>query len=223
MKATSGNPFKPLRTALFALIACAFLAQGCGESDVVVQSRLAQAHKLYSQRKTDQALRAYKEILADNPEQSGARVMMGKLIYYQRKFKAAEKEFAQAYESDPTNLNALFWLAKAQSLIPGKEGEALKNITRVLDKDDGRIEAWHLKGLLQEARKDLKGALASYRYAVSQGRKLALVHIQLGILYRKARLPEAAEREFRTAETLGAGDANLLKQIKVARAIGIRR
>ena len=177
-----------------------------------------QAFKVYEQKDTDRALDMLQAILKESPEFVQARIMAGRVYYFRGDFDAAEVYLERAANDDPANIDALLWLAKAQSSKPEKNDIALKTLDRLLDKDSSHLEAWFLKGLLLERKNDLNGALSAYRYAVNRARTLSLVHLRLSVIYQKAELPDMSKSELERALLISRFDPNFAKEIKVRAA-----
>ena len=160
---------------------------------------------------------ALEQILEQDPEFTNARIMLGKIHYFQKDFSAAVREFKQAHGTDPRSDNALFWLAKAQSLQEDTREAALRNLDLLLEHNSAHLEAWRIKGELHERRGEIREAIVAYSMAVSQSGEIARSAVRLGALYLQAGLDKKAEEHFAQARVLGVDNPAVEDQIRAAR------
>jgi len=181
----------------------------CGPGHEEIGKKFAEANKQFEARNTDQAFKLYQEVLDADSKHTGARVMTARIYYYNRKFKEANEVLEKAVDANPQSIDALFWLARVQSVIPEKKDEALKNLDLLLERDGTRVDALVLKGMLHEEKKDLAKAIASYTAASQEESELAQAYIRLAAIYGSAGLEDMKRKALMRAAFLGP---ELLKQ-----------
>lgn len=194
-------------------------ATGCELSTANIETEQAYelANGAFLRRDLSQAQKLATELLAREPGFTPARILAGKIQYYNKNYEGARNFFEEAVDRDPNNSNAKVWLSRTWGLHePARPREALELLDETLRRDGGDIEAWYLKGLLHEKTEELDQAIASYRAAANQGRRLALVHLQLALIYHKANFPEKAAAELAISAVLSGGDPELRKTIENA-------
>ena len=207
------------RVEWLPVLAGVFVVWCGGEFSGEVREKYARANMKYLQKDTKAALKLFEEVVEEEPNFTNARIMAGKVHYYERRFAKAERVFQEAVDNDSCNSNALFWLSKVQSLNPARQESALENINLLLERDSGNLEAWHIKGLILEHKGKVPEAMRAYRTALLERRKLAMVHFQLAKLYQKAAMNEMALKHLDSAMALSDGDASLQREIVLARGI----
>lgn len=199
---------------------------GCGPAELPesAKNKYIEANKQYALRRMDSALRLYQEILKEESGFAAAAIMAGKIFYYRRQFPQAEQYFKQAASAEADNSTAQLWLLKVRSMDPARDEQTLAGIEAFLRKHSSISEAWLVKGTLLERKKDVQGAMASYSYAAEEGRKAALAHLRLSLIYSKAGFQEQAQRELSKARGLAEGDELLLEQLETsAKVLGSRK
>lgn len=190
---------------------------GCGKKDPRLEKKFVRAMALYNRQETKTAFKLFEEILEEEPGNINARFMKGKVLYYHSEIEKARVEFETVLNEDESHTGARFYLAGIQSLKKETQDEALKNLDRLLARSGDHIEAWHLKGVIHEKRKELDKAIPAYRAAVFLAQKAAYSRIRLGALYARAGMKEKAESEFRGAACLGGGSREVQEEIARAR------
>ncbi|MCP5483395.1 MAG: tetratricopeptide repeat protein [Spirochaetales bacterium] len=186
-----------------ALVGClVFITAACSEPDAEALARYENALQLFNRQNYNAARPILEGVLDEYPGFINARVMLGKIYYYNNDHASAERFFEEAYSEDPYNLNTLLWLSKTQRLIEGKQDEALENINEVVRRDSGNIEAWYIKGLLHQDRGENDQAMAAFSAGAAYGQKLALIHMRLAEIYARARLQEDASTQMLIANAL---------------------
>ncbi|MCE9598405.1 MAG: hypothetical protein K8S54_10595 [Spirochaetia bacterium] len=176
------------RSIYFAMAVLAI--SSCGSNKTEVEKKFAEANKLFEGQNTPQALKLYREIVETDPQHTGAQVMVGRILYYDRKFVEAEKLLAQTTSKHSDSIDALFWLARVQSVIPGKKEEAMKNLETLLQRDGSRVDALVLKGMLHEEKKEVSQAIVAYRAATQTEQEIGQAYFRLASIYSAAGLDD---------------------------------
>jgi tetratricopeptide (TPR) repeat protein len=203
--------------AALAALVISTIHCGGGEPDESARKQFIEGNRLYLERQMEPALKTFEEVLAQYPRFVPARVMVGKIHFFGGRIDRAQAAFEQAVSDEGDNLDARYWLARVQSLDPGSYDQALDNIHRILAKDSTHIDAIYIQGRILQKSGKTSEALAAYQTAVQKGQKIALIHVELGRIYRELQLNAEAERHFETAQALSGQDPGLLKEIALSR------
>jgi tetratricopeptide (TPR) repeat protein len=190
---------------------------GGGELDSETRKQFVEGNRLYLERQMEPALETFEKVLASNPGFVPARIMAGKIHFFGGRIDRARISFEQAVNTEGDNLDALYWLARVQSLDPATHQRALENIQLILAKDSTHIDAIYVQGRILRKSGKTSEALAAYQAAIQKGKKIALIHVEIGRIYRELNLNAEAERHFQTAQALGGQDAQLQKEIALSR------
>ena len=186
----------------------------CGAGGNEPSPELLKAYKEYHNRNSRKAFVLFKKVLADNPDSLAARLMITKMLFYNGKFKEAETVLEEARGTD--DINFKFWYARILSQHTDDQKKlrrALELINSVLRTNSNYFEAWYVNGLIQEKLGKVTEAITSYQRATREEKKMALVHLRLAIIYKKAGRQKFAAKEIRRAKALGAGDPFILSRI----------
>lgn len=201
-----------------AFFVCLTLLLQCGGDEAQQQERYAEALQAYNERNHPHAAQILEEILAEDADFANARIMLGKIEYFNRNFERAQSQFEQAHDAAPQNANARVWLARTLLLDSEERARALEILNDLVQSDSAHAEAWYLKGRVHQLQGDSSQAIAAYNSALSRGRSIALAHAELGGLYLEAGLPDDAQRHFRLAVLIGDGDPGIRDRITVLQA-----
>lgn len=193
-----------------------FAVSACSSDAADVQKEYEEASAAFNARQFDAALKLTNSILEKDPNHTAARILSGKIFYYGENLAEAETRFTDAVARDDANLDARIWLARTIGLQAGKKERAIQLLQSVLAADSGNLEAWHALGQLHERHGETDRAIAAYRAAINQGKRLALIHLQLAVLYHKAQLPDQAVAQLTLAAALSDGDPELRSQVEAA-------
>lgn len=198
-------------------LVAAIAAAACGaDSSALPPPKYQAALSAYAAGRQAEALAALEEVLAAEPEFTPALLMQGKLYYYGRNNEAAEKAFAAARESDSENLDAMIWLARLRSASPESRDEALQLIDAAVQRSSSSVEAWYVKGLVHRRRGEVEKAIAAYQAGANEGKRLALIHLQLAELYEQAELADQARAHLALAAALSGGDKTIQHEVSAA-------
>ena len=164
------------------------------------------------------ASRAYTLAISKDGKFLPARIMLGKLLYYQHKLPEAGRQFESVLSREPHNIDGLLWMAKVDSRGPDRPSweRAVQRLDTLLERDSSHVEAWYLKGTVLEQQGKIPESIAAYRSATKNGEYLALAHLRLAIVYRKAGLTDQAELQLRQATVVSQDNPALLTQVRKA-------
>lgn len=189
------------RKVLYLLI----LACSCGPSRADLDAKFAEANKLFGDQSGPKALKLYQEIVDADSKYISARIMMARIYYYERKFADAESTLKKAVDAQPENIDALFWLARVQSVVPDKKEEAMKNLELLLQRDGSRVDALVLKGMLHEEKKEISQAIVAYRAATQSESDIGQAHLRLANIYGAAGMEDMKRNALVRAALLAPG------------------
>ncbi len=164
------------------------------------------------------------EVLQTQPERADALFGLGLVAERARRLDEAIGLLQRALAAElriEICLNLARMLAAA-----GRDGDALADVRRRLDRAPRDADALARLAALEEARKDIAGAVATYRQLLAVRPEIADAWFQLGILLNRIRrfadavpaLRRAASLDPRFAATPNLGNA-LLRQGEAAQAV----
>ena len=191
--------------------ALASIAAASGAVRESAEALYARAAALEAQGNWAEAVEAYKQTVAKDPQMSNAWFSLGLAEYNKNGKKSTEASFGpytRCLELDPTHARAHsnlgILLETGHKDYDGAEAEYRKAIE--LDPTDTR---WHnnLGTLLKTVRKDYDGAEAEYRKAIELDPTNAHAHFNLGDLLKEVRKYGDAEAEYRKAIELDPTNA----------------
>lgn len=185
-------------------LATFILLLSCSADPQKLAQKYKEATELYQQRRTQDALKLYQEILNEDQDFPGAMLMAGKIHYFENRLPEAERHFRDLVNRDHGHPDGTYWLAKTIAVQQARRSEAIELLDQLLKRDATHSEAWILKGSLLEEKKDLTGALTCYRAAVAIEPSLANAHMRLANLLDLAKLPDQAKRSRERARLLSS-------------------
>jgi tetratricopeptide (TPR) repeat protein len=151
---------------------------------------------LVSLGRIDEAIAPLTQAMQRNPSHGEARDALGRVLLWRGRVDEALKVFEGWQADNPGNAAAQRGLGLAL-LRAGKLREADAVLARALRLDPRDPEAAMLRGLVQHARGDLRGGLASLeRAAAKPGKKGALASCALGRTLLKEGKPDRAAKAF---------------------------
>jgi tetratricopeptide (TPR) repeat protein len=126
------------------------------------------------------------------------------ILYYDRDWTGAEREFRRAIELNPNYANGRHWYAEYLSLL-GRHKEAIAESQRAREIDPLSviINAWVSSRYFYARQYDK--AVDEARNAVEMDQKFAPAHLVLGQAYEQNRMQKEAIAEFGKAVDLGDG------------------
>ena len=156
------------------------------------------AEALESQGKLDEAEKAYREILAQYPEQPGIHYRIGRLILAgqptQSSADDARKEFEEELKIDPAAASAEFMLGDLDRQAQ-QWNDAIDHFGRATKLDEGFSEAFLGLGLSLNAAGKHAEAVAPLEKYVKMEPSDPAGHYQLAIAYARTGRSEDANRE----------------------------
>jgi tetratricopeptide (TPR) repeat protein len=170
--------------------------------------RLALAHSCLWTKQAQCVMDVYREILALNSDSAEADMLAGEALDEMKDNEGSTKMFRAAVKADPKTLNAHFGLGYL--LWSQKQfKEAASEFQAELGNDPN-----HLQAKLYLADSDIQlnqmdDALPLLEKVEKQNSSIALVHLDLGIVYSEAGRKEDALREMIEAEKLNPDEVNV--------------
>ncbi|MBM9498967.1 tetratricopeptide repeat protein [Leptospira sp. 201903071] len=201
--------FYKKRKISFVLVFLSFLYLNCGLSEKEMETMYEKGTALFVANQRNEALKIFQELYEEDEDYKDVKLLIGKLLYYDRKFQQAEEVFQEISDKDPANYNALGWLIKAQFASTPLKKELTENLQNFLSKDTENAEILFISGRLLEETGKPDQAILAYKKIISQTGILALSHRQLEILYRNARLEKKASyHNKKYLELIGKSDSS---------------
>jgi len=115
------------------------------------------------QKQPDKALAAANAQLAKFPKNAGFHIMVGRLLFEQKKDAAgAEAEFRRAVDLDKNNAEALLGLGMVEN-AQGKEDQAMQTYLRAADSNPREVGFYLLAGGIYENKQDWDHAKQLYQ------------------------------------------------------------
>ncbi|MCE9598396.1 MAG: tetratricopeptide repeat protein [Spirochaetia bacterium] len=177
----------------------------CGPTREETAKKFQDANRLYEAHDLEGARKLYGEILDSDYDHTPARIMIARIYYFNRNFEQAHKELENAIDRNPSSIDALFWLARVQSVMPEKKEEALRTLANLLENDGGHIDALLLKASLHEEKKQTHEAIAAYRAVTEREESIARAHARLGMIYGSVGLDSMRKISLTKAALLAPG------------------
>lgn len=177
------------RLSFFLLLTtfCLFLSD-CGPSEKEMEVMYQKGISLFIANKRDEALKVFKDLYKENENYKDVKFMLGKLLYYNRRFQDAEKIFQEISDKDDTDYNALGWLIKTQFAETPLKKDLTDNLEKYLSKNSENIEILFISARLLEETGKSDQAILAYQKIISQTQLIAFSHSQLKNIYSTAKL-----------------------------------
>jgi len=170
--------------------------------------RLALAQSCLASKQFPCVLDVYREILALNPESAEADMLAGEALDEMRDHAGAIREFQAAAKADPKMPNvhfALGYVLWTQNQIE----EAAKEFNAELANTPDHPQALIYLADVEIKLSDTVGALTLLERAIRIDPKIALAHLDLGIVYAGLGRRTEALREMTIAEEQNPNDQNV--------------
>ncbi len=171
----------------------------------LAMARFARAQLLFAQGKESQAKEEQEQALLVQPRNPDIHLMIGRRLYREGEFQAAEESIRRAIEIEPNRAGFYIEHARVLMSMPGREGarEAVQSLERAISAFPDNPSLRILLGQAHEAARDFDKALAAFRQANEMregGYPEAL--LAMGSLLRRQRDFDAAKRRLEEAEEL---------------------
>jgi Tfp pilus assembly protein PilF len=173
------------------------------ETTVVDKTKLATAKyndavKAHLSGKLPEAIAAYKEALAANPELAEAHSNLGLIYNQQHKYEMAVSEFQKALAINPKDAityNGIGAALRAQKDLNG----AIKNFQTAVSLDPKLATAHYNLGVAYELQRDYDRSLNSYEQAIKCDYRLGEAYYRMGMILEKRHRNEDARAKFKAA------------------------
>lgn len=184
-------------SVFFAVSVAPGLAQSQPKESTESLKILQTAYAEYEAGKYQEALADCAKVLAIDPKDRRAYVLIGYVYAAQDKLKEASDSVAKAIKIDPTDKEV--HLLKAQyDYRRGANQDALPSIRKAIELDPNYADAyWMLGKVLEHKIVDQPKAIEAYQKAVSINPKLYQVYASLGEVYESQDQVKNAEESYR--------------------------
>lgn len=167
-----------------ALVAISLWAgAGAQPNSPGVSEKLTTAERLVSEKKLEEALEAYKEVLAQDERSTTAYFNIGWIYNEQRKYDSASRWLKKGASVDPQDARIQHELGFAYSKLQNTEA-CIQAYSKACELKPERIDSWTgLGDACFEMKKDYPAAIKAYQKAVDLGSNAAEVLYHLGWCY----------------------------------------
>ncbi len=176
---------------------------------IAVFNRLRRANTAVRERRFGEALPILREVLADDPRNAFARVVMGSAHMGMDQYPEAIRWFRRYLELVPTSSYAHHWLSVCY-LKMGDRENALREAAAALAIDPRFSDARILRGGILASRGDHKAAIAELRTAVETDPAKPMLRLDLAKVLAEAGQSAEAEAEYAALLKLQPDDAAAL-------------
>jgi arylsulfatase A-like enzyme/Flp pilus assembly protein TadD len=184
---------------------------------IAVFNRLRRANTAVRDRHFAEALPVVRQVLADDPKNAFARVVMGSAHMGMEQYPEAIQWFRKYLELVPTSAYAHHWLAVCY-LKMGDQGNALREAAAALAIDPRFTDARIIRGGILATRGDYPGAIAELRNAVETDPAKPMLRLDLAKVLGEAGKTAEAEAEYRALLGLKPDDPTALIGLGVLQA-----
>jgi tetratricopeptide (TPR) repeat protein len=156
------------------------------------------AVKAHLSGKLSEAIAAYKNAIAANPELAEAHSNLGLIYNQQHKYELAVSEFQKALAVNPKDAityNGIGAALRAQKDLPG----AIKNWQTAVSLDPKLATAHYNLGVAYELQRDYDRSLTSYEEAIKCDYRLGEAYYRMGMILEKRHRTEDARAKFKAA------------------------
>ena len=184
---------------------------------IAVFNRLRRANTAVRDRRFAEALPVVRQVLADDPRNAFARVVMGSAHMGMEQYPQAIQWFRKYLELVPTSAYAHHWLAVCY-LKMGDRENALREAAAALAIDPRFTDARIIRGGVLATRGDYDDAIAELRTAVTTDPAKPMLRLDLAKVLGEAGHTAEAEAEYRTLLGLKPDDPTALIGLGVLQA-----
>jgi arylsulfatase A-like enzyme/Tfp pilus assembly protein PilF len=174
-------------------------AGGSGRADpkdmIAVFNRLRQANHAVRERRFDQALPILREVLAKDPRNAFAQLVLGSAHMGMEQYREAIAQYTIYLQLVPTSAYAHHWLSICYIRL-GDQANALREADATLAIDGRFTDARIMKGGILASRGDYPGALAELRAAVDADPAKATIRLDLAKVLAEAGQAHDAEAQY---------------------------
>jgi tetratricopeptide (TPR) repeat protein len=168
-----------LIAACASLVACSSGTPSRTDLDAYIKAR-----DLYLRGSVDQAAAIVSRIESRSRGFHQARLLEGKILYFEGDMKESERAFRQLAESRPGYTEAQLWLLRCLQ-AQGKSREAGSILDEALALNPGDPRLLQQAGMLRLAADDINGALGFFRRSQEYAVELSQSYIESArVLYR---------------------------------------
>ncbi len=147
-----------------------------------VFNELSRAREIGMSGKAEEAVRAIKAIIAEDPDISDAYFALGNIYFKERNFEAAIDAFEQALERKPDDSFCVINIANSYQMM-GKFAEAERFVIDYLKKGFSDSQLYYLLGTLSLNQKKYDEAIRYYSECLSLNADSAASHNALAAIY----------------------------------------
>jgi Tfp pilus assembly protein PilF len=173
------------------------------ETTTIDKTKLATAKynlavKAHLAGKLSEAIAAYKDALAANPELAEAHSNLGLIYNQQHKYELAVSEFQKALAVNPKDAityNGIGAALRAQRDLTG----AIKNFQTAVSLDPKLATAHYNLGVAYELQRDYDRSLNSYEQAIKCDYRLGEAYYRMGMILEKRHRNDDARAKFKAA------------------------
>jgi arylsulfatase A-like enzyme/Flp pilus assembly protein TadD len=184
---------------------------------IAVFNRLRRANTAVRDRRFAEALPVVRQVLADDPRNAFARVVMGSAHMGMEQYPEAIQWFRKYLELVPTSAYAHHWLAVCY-LKMGDRDNALREAAAALAIDPRFTDARIIRGGVLATRGDYAGAIEELRTAVTTDPAKPMLRLDLAKVLGEAGHTAEAEAEYRALLGLKPDDPTALIGLGVLQA-----
>ena len=184
---------------------------------IAVFNRLRRANTAVRDRRFAEALPVVRQVLADDPRNAFARVVMGSAHMGMEQYPEAITWFKRYLELVPTSAYAHHWLAVCY-LKMGNRDEAMREAAAALAIDPRFTDARIIRGGILATRGEHDAAIKELRTAVDTDPAKPMLRLDLAKVLGEAGRTAEAEAEYRALLRLKADDPTALIGLGVLQA-----
>jgi tetratricopeptide (TPR) repeat protein len=158
---------------------------------------LERGEQLYKDGQYAQAETALREVIAGEPDNANAHLLLGMTLLELSKPDEAEMELKQAEGEgvEPDRLN----VAQARLHIERQQmDQALAKLNEAHGQNANNPDVYYYRGLVRANRKDFSGAVADLEKAIEMTPAKAMAHYYAGLAYNGLKRPDKMVEHFQT-------------------------
>lgn len=205
-----------------AWVAAAIALTGCSGDDVPnakVLETYTKGKEAYAKKDLETAAQRFEQVLDEQERFVNARVMLGKVRFFQGKIELANKLFDAAVTQVPQHIEALYYLSRIQLSKNDRKG-AISNLEKILEIDPVNARAHYTLGAIYAEMKNSQKALYHFTRALDEESMMARVRLEYARTLHKSGLTERARKilepvvQMPVHEGLKSEISTLMKEMK---------